>query len=60
MDKDTRADELGPEEGLTQPGTKEPKDTERRTDPTGGPGNVSVDEPTDAALDVDDQDDFQG
>ncbi|MDQ3987102.1 MAG: hypothetical protein M3280_11485 [Actinomycetota bacterium] len=47
-----RADDLGPDEDLPQPGTKEPsepQDTESES--TEGPGNVSVDEPTEPALD---------
>jgi hypothetical protein len=46
---DKRADDLNEGSSLPQPGTKEPKDHER-SDSTEGPGNVSVDEPTQPIL----------
>ena len=46
-----RQDDLG-DDGLPRPGTEEPReDTAEEGDAGGGPGNVSVDEPTAGALD---------
>ena len=47
-----RADRLDQEDDLPLPGTEEPADgsKEERDEPTEGPGNVSVDEPTDTSL----------
>lgn len=47
-----KTDDLGREEGLPLPGTEEPSngDGQKRADPTEGPGNVSVDEPTETSL----------
>ncbi|MGH2752188.1 MAG: hypothetical protein ACRDK3_15155 [Actinomycetota bacterium] len=42
---DKRADDLNEDSSLPQPGTEEPDDPES-SDSTQGPGNVSVDEPT--------------
>ena len=53
---DKRADDLNEDSPLPQPGTKEPKDPER-SDSTEGPGNVSVDEPTQPILNPE-KDDF--
>ena len=53
---DKRADDLNEDSSLPQPGTKEPKDPEV-SDSTEGPGNVSVDEPTQPIL-VPEEDDF--
>ena len=50
---DKRADDLNEGSSLSQPGTKEPKDPES-SDSTEGPGNVSVDEPTQPILNPDD------
>ncbi|MGH2734931.1 MAG: hypothetical protein ACRDKZ_05080 [Actinomycetota bacterium] len=56
---DERADDLSSEESsLPQPGTKEPVDAKEPNDPehsdsTTGPGNVSVDEPTQPAMNPD-------
>ena len=47
-----RADDLSGEEDLPRPGTEEP-DEARPGDATEGPGNVSVDEPTEPALSPD-------
>ncbi len=46
-----RADDLG-QEDLPLPVTEEPEgdDPKERDDPTEGPGNVTVDEPTDPSL----------
>ena len=46
---DKRADDLNKDSSLPQPGTEEPKDPES-SDSTEGPGNVSVDEPTQPIL----------
>ena len=48
-DVDTRADDLNQGGDLPQPGTAEPNQTQT-SESTGGPGNVSVDEPTAGAL----------
>ena len=49
-----RADDLGDEsQELPQPGTEE-RDENGPGDATEGPGNVSIDEPTDTSLDPDD------
>ena len=48
-----RHDDLGDDGGLPRPGTEEP-DAQKGSaegDAAGGPGNVSVDEPTAGALD---------
>ena len=47
-----RADRLDQEDDLPLPGTQEPADggSKDADDPTEGPGNVSVDEPTDTSL----------
>ena len=47
-----RADDLGRDEDLPLPGTKEPStdDQPEKDQPTEGPGNVSVDEPTQTSL----------
>jgi hypothetical protein len=50
---DTRADDLGGDGELPQPGTEEPKEGSEGDD-VDGPGNVSVDEPTAPALEDDD------
>jgi hypothetical protein len=50
---ESKADDLSPDtEELPQPGTDEPADPPSRDDDesTAGPGNVSVDEPTDSSL----------
>jgi len=51
-----RADDLNEDSSLPQPGTKEPKEP-KSSEETDGPGNVSVDEPTQPVLDPD-EDDF--
>ena len=47
-----RADDLGQDEELPLPGTEEPPPDEQvdKDEPTEGPGNVSVDEPTRTSL----------
>lgn len=49
---DERADDLNEGKSPPQPGTKEPKEPKdnERSDSTEGPGNVSVDEPTQPIL----------
>ena len=48
---DTKADDLNTEGDLPQPGTQEPESGTGSDDSsTDGPGNVSVDEPTETAL----------
>ena len=55
MDERDRTDDLADGDDLPQPGTEEPPPGAEhdRGDPTAGPGNVSVDEPTGAALEDD-------
>jgi hypothetical protein len=48
-----RADDLSEGTDLPQPGTNEEEEDVDRREPTEGPGNVSVDEPTEPALDPD-------
>ena len=52
MSERERADDLSEPEELPLPGTEEPTepDDQSRDEPTEGPGNVSVDEPTQPAL----------
>ena len=48
-----RPEDMTDDTGLPQPGTEEPErpqDPDRDEDPTGGSGNVTVDEPTAPAL----------
>ncbi|MFN2488750.1 MAG: hypothetical protein ABR529_03210 [Actinomycetota bacterium] len=45
-----RADDLAEGSDLPLPGTAEPDEAEEEGDRTDGPGNVSVDEPTQPAL----------
>jgi hypothetical protein len=52
-----RSDDLARDDDLPQPGTEEPKDGDGG-DSTEGPGNVSVDEPTEPALDAESLDDL--
>ena len=52
--EENKADDLSRDEGLPQPGTEQPEESSSSGDePTEGPGNVSVDEPTQPALDPD-------
>lgn len=54
---DERSEDLSSEESsLPQPGTKEPTDP-KDSDSTTGPGNVSVDEPTQPAMNPDEDSD---
>jgi hypothetical protein len=53
---ESRADDLSGDEGLPQPGTEEGGEAAERADPTEGPGNVSVDEPTQPPLGPDEGD----
>ena len=52
---DGKADDLNTEGDLPQPGTQEPESGAGSEDSsTDGPGNVSVDEPTDVPLEGED------
>ncbi len=54
MGERERADDLSEHEDLPLPGTEEPSEgAEGRDEPTEGPGNVSVDEPTQPTLEPD-------
>lgn len=57
---DRRADDLNEDSSLPQPGTQEPLDPEKpdpeSSDSTQGPGNVSVDEPTQPIMNPTDDD----
>lgn len=48
-----RNDDLNDENDLPAPGTEEPESPDSGGSPEAGPGNVSVDEPTAAALEQD-------
>jgi hypothetical protein len=50
---ETNVDDLNPDDDLPQPGTEEPSSKPETDDSTEGPGNVTVDEPTEPALDED-------
>jgi hypothetical protein len=48
---ESKSDDLNQDEELPQPGTEEPTEPPGSGRSTEGPGNVSVDEPTEPALD---------
>lgn len=48
---ENKSDDLNQDDGLPQPGTEEPRKPSSSTGSTDGPGNVSVDEPTQPTLD---------
>jgi hypothetical protein len=48
---ESKSDDLSQDDDLPQPGTEEPRESPDSERSTEGPGNVSVDEPTEPALD---------